>query len=354
MRNRQVLNFAGASASAEVATVVAVADDAGIDGMIGHGPAFSQMIERLRRVAPLDTTVLITGETGTGKELVARAIHRHSRRSMRQLVTAHLAAVPDTLIGSELFGHERGAFTGADRPRTGRFELADHGTLFLDEVGELTAEVQVALLRALQEGEFERVGASQTRHADVRVIAATNRNLDEAIEQGRFRADLFYRLSVFPIHLVPLRERREDIPALAEHFLAQAAARIGRQFDAVEPASLERLMAWHWPGNIRQLQNVIEHAAILCDHTLLTVPTELVTDNRPAPQQEAPATAVFAGDPTLEEVKKRYINQLLGSTHGNLSRAAAILDVDRRSLYRMIDRYQLTPQRLPRAAPPRV
>ncbi len=311
----------------------------GIEGIVGNTPALRETLDRLQRVAPTDASVLITGETGTGKELLARAIHCRSRRAARPLVAAHLAAVPEALVSSELFGHERGAFTGADRCRIGRFEAADGGTLFLDEVGELSSDVQVALLRALQEGEFERVGTTVTRRVDVRVVAATNRDLEEAIDDGRFRADLFYRLSVFPIHLPSLRERRDDIPALAEHFLRRAATRLGRAFTSIEPASLARLLAFDWPGNIRQLQNVIEHSAILCDDDQLRVPPEVLSSRRV--EKDAGGPAMFADTPSLEEVKKRYIRHLIGATHGNVSRAAAILDVDRRSLYRMMERYQI-------------
>jgi transcriptional regulator with GAF, ATPase, and Fis domain len=344
VRNHQVLSFSSAVASVAIRAGGPDSVDA-IDGMVGRTAALGQTLERLRRVASTDTTVLITGETGTGKELVARAIHRRSRRASRPLVTAHLAAVPESLVGSELFGHERGAFTGADRTRIGRFELADQGTLFLDEVGELSAEVQVALLRALQEGEYERVGASQTRRIDVRVIAATNRDLNQAMHEGRFRPDLFYRLGVFPIRLPPLRDRRDDIPALAEHFLGQVCTRLGRRFAGIERSSLDRLIAADWPGNIRQLQNVIEHSAILCDGPILEIPPDVVTEARPTAEPAGPPRTVFDGSPTLEEVKKRYISLLLSNTRGNLSRAAAILDVDRRSLYRMIDRYHLEPRR---------
>jgi transcriptional regulator with GAF, ATPase, and Fis domain len=298
-----------------------------VDGIVGRTRAIRETLERLRRVAPTDAAVLITGETGTGKELVARAIHRYSRRGARRFVAANLAAVPEALVASELFGHERG----------GRFEAADGGTLFLDEVGELAPDMQVALLRALQEGEFERVGATVTRRVDVRVVAATNRDLEEAIDDGRFRSDLFYRLSVFPIHLPPLRERRDDIPQLAEHFLQSAAARLGRSFTGIEPSSLSRLVAYDWPGNIRQLQNVIEYASILCDDDRLRVVPEMLS--RPRSEHAGAGPALFSDTPSLEEVKKRYIRHLIATTQGNLSRAAAILEVDRRSLYRMMDRY---------------
>jgi len=314
----------------------------GADGLVGQTPALCELLERVRRVAPTDAPVLITGETGTGKELLARAIHRQSPRAARHLVSANLAAVPDTLAAAELFGHEKGAFTGADRLRAGRFEAADRGTLFLDEVGELSAELQVMLLRVLQEGEFERLGGGTTRHVDVRLIAATNRDLEQAMEDGRFREDLFYRLNVFPIHLPPLRERPDDIPLLAECFLRRTAARLGRRFSGIEAASLGRLQQYPWPGNIRQLQNVIEQSAILCDDGQLQVPATALAAPRGAARMAA-ALPAFAGSPTLEEVKKRYISHLLSTTRGNMLRAAAILDVDRRSLYRMVARYQIQP-----------
>src|SRR5215471_6124647 len=200
------------------------------EGIVGQSPRFEETLERIHRVSMTSSTVLITGETGTGKELVARAIHRRSRRSSHAMVCVNLAALPKELVASELFGHEAGAFTGAFQKRIGRFEAANASTLFLDEVGELPLGVQVTLLRALQAGEFERIGSNQTKAADVRVIAATNRNLEEEIEDGLFRSDLFYRLAVFPIHLPPLRDRREDIPGLAVHFLAKVADRLGRDF----------------------------------------------------------------------------------------------------------------------------
>ena len=229
------------------------------------------------------------------------------------MVCASLAALPNELVATELFGHEAGAFTGAVQRRIGRFEAAHASTLFLDEVGELPLGVQVALLRALQEGEFERIGSSQTRTADVRVIAATNRNLEEAIEGGLFRRDLFYRLSVFPIHVPPLRERREDIPALADHFLTKASDRMGREFSGIDPESMDRLVKYSWPGNIRELQNVIEHSAILSDGGILKVPPVLLS------------TRVIAG-PTMasslsgaiDAGEKRVIEQALEESNGRV------------------------------------
>jgi transcriptional regulator with GAF, ATPase, and Fis domain len=281
------------------------------DGIVSHSPALRDALDRLGRVAPIDTTVLLTGETGTGKELMARALHRRSRRAARPFVAVNLAAIPEPLVASELFGHEQGAFTGASQRRIGRFEIADRATLFLDEVGELSADVQVALLRVVQEGEFERLGASQIRRVDVRLITATNRSLDEAVDEGRFRADLFYRLSVFPIHLPPLRERREDIPLLAEFFLRRFASRLRRQFAEIEPASMQRLIAFSWPGNIRQLQNVVEQSAILCDDQELRIPQKLMVERRKGIKTAARLDAALHRDEqhtiekTLEKAEAR-------------------------------------------------
>jgi formate hydrogenlyase transcriptional activator len=248
------------------------------DGIVSQSPGFHEALTRIERVAPTKSTVLITGETGTGKELVARAIHRRSHRASRPLVAVNVGAVPDSLVSSELFGHEQGAFTGAVQRRIGRLEQADRATLLLDEVGELSKEMQVALLRVLQEGEFERLGSSQTRRVDIRVIASTHRVLEDEVARQKFREDLFYRLSVFPIQLPPLRERVEDIPALANHFLRQARQQLGREFIGIEPTSLERLQAFSWPGNIRQLGSIIEQSAILCDKPLLDVPAGLLDE----------------------------------------------------------------------------
>ncbi len=233
--------------------------------IVGASPALRAVLSRVSKVAPTDSTVLLTGETGTGKELIARAIHKRSRRSSRAFVSVNCAAIPSSLIASELFGHEKGAFTGATQRRSGRFELAEEGTLFLDEVGELPAETQITLLRVLQEREFERVGGNQRIRANVRVIAATNRDLEAAIAAGVFRSDLFYRLNVFPIEIPPLRQRREDIPLLVEYFIAHFARKAGKSFRGINKKTLGLLLSYPWPGNIRELQNVVERSVIVCE-----------------------------------------------------------------------------------------
>jgi len=233
--------------------------------IVGASPALRVVLSRVSKVAPTDSSVLLTGETGTGKELIARAIHKRSRRSSRAFVSVNCAAIPSSLIASDLFGHEKGAFTGATQRRLGRFELADEGTLFLDEVGELPAETQIALLRVLQEHEFERVGGNQPIRVDVRVIAATNRDLEAAIVAGTFRGDLFYRLNVFPIEIPPLRERREDIPLLVEYFIGHFARKAGKSFRGINKKTLDLLLSYPWPGNIRELQNVVERSVIVCE-----------------------------------------------------------------------------------------
>jgi len=233
--------------------------------IVGISPALHAVLSRVSKVAPTDSTVLITGETGTGKELIARAVHKRSQRSSRAFVSVNCAAIPRDLIASELFGHEKGAFTGATQRRLGRFELAEGGTIFLDEIGELPAETQIALLRVLQEHEFERVGGTGSIRANLRVIAATNRNLQVAIAASTFRSDLFYRLNVFPIEVPPLRERQEDIPVLVEYFIDRYASKAGKSIRGVNKKSLELLQSYPWPGNIRELQNVIERSVILCD-----------------------------------------------------------------------------------------
>jgi transcriptional regulator with GAF, ATPase, and Fis domain len=239
--------------------------------IVGSSPPLRAVLSHLSKVAPTDSTVLITGETGTGKELIARAIHKRSPRSARAFVSVNCAAIPASLIASELFGHEKGAFTGALQRRQGRFELADGGTLFLDEVGELPADTQIMLLRVLQEREFERVGGSGPIRVNVRLIAATNRDLPAVVARGTFRADLFYRLNVFPLEVPSLRERRADIPVLVEYFMHRFSQRVGKRIRTLSKETSALLQAYDWPGNIRELQNVIERAVIIADSDTLAI-----------------------------------------------------------------------------------
>jgi len=280
------------------------------DAMIGRSPALARVRAQIAQVAPTDSTVLIEGETGTGKELVARAIHDASARRERPLIRINCAALPRELVESELFGHEKGAFTGALQQRRGRFELADGGTLFLDEIGELPLDTQAKLLRVLQEREFERVGGSRSLRVDVRVVAATNRNLRAEADAGRFRADLYFRLNVFPLTLPPLRERREDIGALLEHFARATARRLGRPGPRIAPAFAARAQAYDWPGNIRELENLVERALILSGGGELDG-VELF----PAHDRQAPARDVDAATgTTLESVESAHIRRVLDST----------------------------------------
>jgi transcriptional regulator with PAS, ATPase and Fis domain len=239
--------------------------------IVGSSSALQSVLAKVAKVAPADSTVLVTGETGTGKELIARAIHKRSNRSTRAFVSVNCAAIPRDLVASELFGHEKGAFTGATQRRLGRFESADGGTIFLDEVGELPLETQISLLRVLQEREFQRVGSNQSLQIDVRIVAATNRNLEAAIASGAFREDLFYRLNVFPIEVPPLRQRKEDIPLLVEYFVDRYASKAGKKITGIDKRSMGLLQSYSWPGNIRELQNVIERSVIVCDTQNLSV-----------------------------------------------------------------------------------
>ncbi len=283
--------------------------------IVGSSPALMRVLARVEKVAPTDATVLLTGETGTGKELIARAIHSRSPRADRPLIKVNCAALPESLIASELFGHEKGAFTGALRRRPGRFELAAGGSLFLDEIGELPPDVQVALLRVLQEGEFERVGGSQTLRTDARIIAATNRDLTADVAEGRFRDDLYYRLNVFPIEVPPLRARREDIPILVEYFAARHGARLGKRFRRVDRRTMDRLLAYRWPGNVRELENVIERAAILseADRLCLEDPSLLSAGEPPPPARPRGLPA------ELREHEKKTIESVLRETGGRVS-----------------------------------
>jgi PAS domain S-box-containing protein len=282
--------------------------------IVGESPALHAVLVRVAKVAPADSTVLITGETGTGKELIARAIHKRSPRSARAFVSVNCAAIPATLIASELFGHEKGAFTGALQRRLGRFELAEGGTIFLDEVGELPAETQIALLRVLQEREFERVGGNQPIRADVRVVTATNRNLESAITAGTFRKDLFYRLNVFPIEMPPLRERKEDIPTLVEYFIHRYSRKAGKKIRTIEKQTLELLQSYAWPGNIRELQNVIERSVIVCEADVFSVdPSWLSLEFSSAPQTGWPIALKSVAQ------EKEAIEAALAATGGRVS-----------------------------------
>jgi len=280
------------------------------DSMVGESQALKRVREQIAQVAPTDSTVLIQGETGTGKELVARAVHEQSTRRERPLIKLNCAALPRDLVESELFGHEKGAFTGAMQQRRGRFELADGGTLFLDEAGELPLETQAKLLRVLQEREFERVGGTASLRVDVRVIAATNRDLHKQVAAGSFRSDLYYRLNVFPIVLPPLRERSDDIPHLVRHFALKAARKLGRNLDGISPAFLDSARAYTWPGNIRELENLVERAVIMSRGAQLNA-VDLFASTSATPSEKTPGST---GNATLEAVERAHIQQVLERT----------------------------------------
>ncbi len=300
----------------------------GFEGIVGESPALKAVLRKVRQVAAVETTVLLTGETGTGKELIARALHEGSPRKDRPLIKVNCGAIPQGVVESELFGHEKGAFTGALQRRIGRFELAHHGTLFMDEVGELPLDTQVKLLRVLQEQEFERVGSTHSQSVDVRLIAATNRDLEHEIKEGRFRSDLFYRLNVFPIRIPPLRERPADIPLLVRHFLAQFQRKLGKPLKGVSPESMTRLELYHWPGNIRELQNVIERACVLADNPMVEIDDPLHTTRRSL--VDSVVSAAFRSDAIrhasgtpakivpLEDNERDHIRRALTAANGKV------------------------------------
>jgi transcriptional regulator with GAF, ATPase, and Fis domain len=299
--------------------------------IVGSSSALHKVMSLVSKVAPTDASVLISGETGTGKELVARAIHMQSRRASRAFVSVNCAAIPRDLIASELFGHERGAFTGAIQRRVGRFEFANGGTIFLDEVGELPPETQVALLRVLQEREFERVGGTLSIQTDVRIVAATNRNLHAQVAAGTFRSDLFYRLNVFPIELPALRERREDVSALVEYFIHRCAARMGKCIRGIDEASLEALRSYRWPGNIRELQNVVERSVIVCETETFSIDPTWLSEEFPAQDRNLPRdlTGIVAARET--EMIEAALRESGGQVFGP-SGAAARLGMPRSTL----------------------
>jgi formate hydrogenlyase transcriptional activator len=295
--------------------------------IIGSSAALEAALEQVERVAPTDSTVLVQGETGTGKELIARAIHNLSSRCGRPFIKLNCAAIPFDLLESELFGHEKGAFTGAIAQKIGRFELADKGTLFLDEVGDIPLPLQPKLLRVLQEQEFERLGSGRTHQVDVRLVAATHRNLVEMVKRNEFRSDLYYRLNVFPVPLPPLRARREDIPALVEHFVEIYARRMGKQIDRISPETMSELTSYPWPGNIRELQNFIERSVILSSGNVLDSP---LASLRNAAEVES------LGPITMEDAERDHIRKTLEQTRWVVSGpngAAARLGIKRSTLY---------------------
>jgi len=302
--------------------------------IVGSSKPLRQLLKQVEKVAPLDSTVLILGQTGTGKELIARALHRRSKRANRPFIRVNCAAIPQSLIASELFGHEKGAFTGALQRRVGRFEAADGGTLFLDEVGELPMEAQIALLRVLQEKEFERVGSNHPISVDVRVIAATNRDLRAAVSAGTFRADLFYRLNVFPVVVPSLRERAEDIPLLVEYFVARYSKESGKSIPHIGKQTLEHLQSYHWPGNIRELQNIVERALILSETDNFIVDENWLKSE---PVESSPKRGLSA----LDDCEVEMIETALADTHGRVSGpsgAAAKLRIPRQTLESKIRR----------------
>jgi formate hydrogenlyase transcriptional activator len=315
--------------------------DHNIGNMIGEGPAFQAILKSVQIVAPTDSTVLILGETGTGKELVARAIHELSGRKNGSFIKVNCAAIPASLLESELFGHEKGSFTGAFAQKVGRFELANQGTLFLDEIGEMPLELQPKLLRAIQDQEFERVGGNRTIRTDVRFVAATNRDLKAMVGENRFRADLYYRLHVFPLHVPPLRERRDDIPLLTRYFVQKHAHRMGRTIDTIPTSALEALTRYDWPGNIRELQNLIERSVILTSGSKLCVALpEFI-------EKSAPASLHSWNSKTSQPAERERIIKALEEAKGQVGGpdgAAARLGLKRTTLQSRMRKYNIARQ----------
>ncbi|MDQ7838098.1 MAG: nif-specific transcriptional activator NifA [Thermodesulfobacteriota bacterium] len=316
-------------------------DKYSISHIVGNSSRMKEVYEMISRVAGSNATVLIRGESGTGKELVANALHYNSRRAHKPFIKVNCSALPETLIESELFGHEKGAFTGAIHQKKGRFELAEGGSIFLDEVGELSQNIQVKLLRVIQEHEFERLGGTQTIHCDVRIIAATNKDLEEALSKGTFREDLYYRLNVFPIHIPPLRERRTDILLLAEHFLERFCRENNKNIRRISTPAIDMLMQYHWPGNVRELQNCMERAILICDE-------EVIKSYHLPPTLQTPGSSRTHSRLSLAEAvdntEKEMIIEALKETRGNQSQAAQYLDTSLRILNYKIHKYGLDPK----------
>jgi DNA-binding NtrC family response regulator len=300
--------------------------------IIGESPSIKKMMEDIRSVADTETTVLIRGESGTGKELVARAIHANSRRRYAPIVTINCGALPESILESELFGHEKGAFTGAQYARKGKFEMADGGTIFLDEIGNISAKIQMELLRVLEDKKFFRLGGSKEIKADFRTIAATNKDLEAAMEEGEFRNDLFYRLNVFVIQIPALREHREDIPLLSQHFFKVFTSQMNKPIAKISPAAMKLLVNYDWPGNVRELENAIERAVVICKSN------EIQPQDFPFSHIQAEEGA---SDDSLEVLQRKHIKKILEQTGWNISKAASILQIDRVTLYNKINKYKL-------------
>jgi DNA-binding NtrC family response regulator len=318
-----------------------LAERFGFERITGHSAAVSRLIEQLRQIAPTRATVLLVGETGTGKELLAQAIHQNSPRARERYVRVHLGALAEGVVESELFGHERGSFTGAIAPHAGRFELADAGTLFLDEIGEVPASVQVKLLRVLQEQEFERVGGTTTQRVDVRVVAATHRNLEDLVERGRFRQDLYYRLRVVTIRVPPLRERSEDIPLLVDQFIKEMNKEHGRRVTGITRGAMQQLLTYDWPGNIRELKNAIEGMVVFTEGRRPLDVSDLPQDVRNQARPDGRPVLSLPVGLSLAEVEKRFMEETLRSVGYDKPRAAETLGIGLRTLYRKLKEYEI-------------
>jgi two-component system response regulator HydG len=316
-------------------------DTLGFDGLVGRSAAMRQIVGTLKQIAPSDASVLITGESGTGKELIAQAVHHHSDRSGKPFVPLNCAGLSESILEDELFGHVRGAFTGAEKDREGRFEYAHQGTLFLDEIGDMPAAMQAKLLRVLESGEGVRLGSNQPRHVNVRLVAATHHDLDKLVEQGTFREDLFYRLAVVRLHLPPLRERPEDVPLLVDHFVKQFAEKMNKPAPRVDDDVRQTLMQQAWPGNVRQLRNVVQNLVVMADGDAIE-PRHL-----PANLRDASGDAVASpggevtGAMSLDALEKQAIRNALQATQGNREQASQILGIGERTLYRKLKEYGL-------------
>jgi two-component system response regulator HydG len=319
-------------------------EDYDMANIIGGSSSMAKLLDMMSMIAPSEATVLITGESGTGKELIARSLHFNSPRREKPLVVVNCAAITETLLESELFGHEKGSFTGADKRREGRFKHADHGTIFLDEIGEMSPTMQAKLLRVLQEKEIERVGGEETIHVDVRVIAATNRDMEAEVARGRFREDLFYRLNVMPLNVPPLRERQEDIPLLAQHFMKKFAEKNRKTVKGFVPLAMDMLVNYEWPGNVRELENAIERAVILLTGEHISeqqLPLNITEKYPDLTEASTPEMRVTDGSRSLEAIEREAIMETLKASGGNKAEAARRLGITRKTLHNKLKNYKL-------------